>query len=269
MKTPTVEIKEVTPIIAAEWLSEKFDGQRCIRDHHVHKLASDMEAGIFEISPDAILRVKGKLANGQHRLSAVVKSGKKQKFIVMESDDDEIYKIIDCGLKRRPQDGLIGIKHAAKLPSISRWLMAYNNGKIFLTGCGGNDKGRKIDFTQAEIINYCRDNESDLVEAASFVAPLYDSTGLLNMSVASCMFIIAKQKNILTEMQQFLTEVYLGGKQSSAGDLRNRLILNKSSRTKLPAGYVFAISVKAFKSFTNGIRSGTLKMGEKESFPRI
>jgi hypothetical protein len=57
MKTnASVEVIKITPEIATEWLADRWGEQRTVRSAHVNRLAADMEAGRFKISPDAILR---------------------------------------------------------------------------------------------------------------------------------------------------------------------------------------------------------------------
>src|ERR1017187_1807933 len=93
-------IEKVTPKRATELLSNLFEGQRNQRDGYIDSLALEMKEGRWRLSCDAILLVKGRLANGQHRLCAVIKSNVSCPFIVMETNDDELYKVIDAGQKR-------------------------------------------------------------------------------------------------------------------------------------------------------------------------
>jgi hypothetical protein len=126
----TTEIMQVTPEMAENWLRNKLEIQRNIRTAHVERLASDMRAGRFALSPDAILLVNGKLANGQHRLTAVMQQDKPQPFIVMQSNDNGLYKVIDAGLRRTVADGLVGNQWAQRIPAIARWVQTYQLGAL-------------------------------------------------------------------------------------------------------------------------------------------
>lgn len=271
MKTQaSVEIVEVDCKIAEEWLSNKFEGQRTINQSHVARLASDMESGNFTMSPDAIVRVGGRLANGQHRLSAVIKSKRKVPFIVMTSEDAGLYKVIDCGLKRSAKDGLVGMRHAQKIPGIARWLMAYDFGKIWYAGSSGSCEGLKGRFTQVEVIDYCLEHKDDLVESVDFVWPLYGKNHVLNPSVAAALYLIARRNGNTEKVERFLIEVYSGEASNSVSiDFRNRLIKNLQSKSKLRTGYVFALAVKSFRHFINGTRPGNLKIDEDEGVARL
>jgi len=275
MKTQaTAEMVKITPEMAVEYLADRWGEQRTVRTAHVNRLASDMESGRFKISPDAILRVKGKLANGQHRLEAVVKTGKPQTFLVMESNDEELYKVIDAGLKRTASDGLIGIPFAKSLPSIARWVMAYEQQSLFMGARYPSEAaaGSYCQFgfiTQSAMIDYCIDHHGILSEAASFVNPLYSQTKLLPLSIGGAIFVLGSKCKKGDRTTTFLQHVYVEGGINAAGDLRNRLIANRGSKARILSGYMFGITIKAFKSFCNGTRPGNLKWSKDESFPTL
>jgi hypothetical protein len=264
----TVEIIKVTPDIATEWLAEKWGEQRTIRKGHIERLAADMIAGRFHLGPDAILRVKGKLANGQHRLSAVIESGKTQSFIVLESNDDELYKIVDAGLKRTVSDGLFGMLYAKVVPSIVQWVLAYDTGAIKISSRTGSDNPKRV-VTQCELIDYCQSNQEILTEAAGFVTKLYQETKLMPQSIGGALYVIASKVDKVEQAKRFLQAVYMEGGNNAAGDFRNKLIANKGSNAKLTVGYLFGIMLKAFKSYCQGSRPGVLKWQKGEAFTTI
>lgn len=271
----SVEVMKVTPELASEWLADMWGEQRNIRPKHVARLVSDMEAGRFRLSPDAILRVKGKLANGQHRLKAVIDSGKPQQFLVLESNDEELYKVVDAGLKRHVGDALVGMPYRNNVASIAGWVRAYDSGYARKGSRVPSEAGSLPNSTyptQTEMIEYCLDNITILTEAATFVWPLYGKTRIVSLSIAAGLYVIASQAShaALASAKEFLTQLYCGGDASSAAsDLRNRLISNMGSRSKLKNGYIFGITLKSFKSFRQGTRPGVLKWAQDEEYAKI
>ena len=259
----------VTPELASEWLAELFEGQRPCRMGKVETLVRDMDAGRFKLGPDAILRIKGKTANGQHRLQAVVKSGKAQWFIVMESNDEELYKVIDAGLKRSVSDGIGEFIFASKIPSVARWVMAYEAGAVISASNSGANAKKIGVMSQSEMIDYCKSNSDILGRACSFVNPLYAATGLLPLSVAAAIFVIGENANKAEKTREFLKCLYIDGGPNAAGDLRNRLIANKGNKAKISSAYQFGISMKALKHFCNGTRTSVLKWVANEPFPEL
>jgi hypothetical protein len=268
----TVEIRKITPEIATEWLADRWGEQRTLRVGHVNRLAADMEAGRFKLGPDAILRIKNKTGNGQHRLAAVVQSGKTQSFLVLESNDEELYRVIDAGLRRTASDGLIGVRHASLVPPIARWVQAYDSKALHAGARSGSEAGQRGSYapTQCEVIEYCLSNREVLSDAAGYVSSLYAQTRLLPISIGGAIFVLSASRNgHLEKAKSFLKEVYLEGGNSAAGDLRNRLIGNRGGKAKLNPGYIFGITLKAFRSYYNGTRPGVLRWSKDEAFPTI
>lgn len=269
MNTPaTVQLLKITPELASEWLAQKFDGQRNVRQPHVARIASDMEAGRFHVSPDAILRVNGKLANGQHRLTALIQTGKPQTFLVMECDNEELYKVIDSGVRRTASDALRGHPNAEKLPAIARWIMMYDERCL----SPSRDAASTKRISQAAVVDYCLDNQDVLCAAVEFVRPLYSQTGVLNLSIGSAIHVIGSRASLLSGprgTEAFLESVYVSGGNNIAGDLKNRLTLNRGSKAKLAAGYVFGLTLKAHHAFVNNKRPGVLKWTSGDVIPEL
>jgi hypothetical protein len=95
------EVEIVSPLMAENWLSNLHDGQRPVARRHVERLAADMTEGRFALSPDAIcITENGRLANGQHRLRAVVKSGVSVPMVIARGWPEDVYSIMDAGLRR-------------------------------------------------------------------------------------------------------------------------------------------------------------------------
>lgn len=269
----------VTPEMAAEWLADRWGEQRAVRGGHVSRLLHDMQAGNFKISPDAILRIKGRLANGQHRLEAVVQYGKPVKFLVMESNDEELYKVIDQVMKRTVGDCLIGVKFAQRIPSMAKLVLAYEANAVKRYAQSAADHSRtgasglhsKLAYTQSELIDYCNANSSVLSEAAEFVEPLYSKAALLRWSIAGALYCIAMARGEQAQVRQFLTIVFSGGAvDNAANDLRNRLIQIKGvTKLKTTGAYIFAITIKAYRSYLQGTRTTFLKWSKDEEFPQL
>lgn len=72
----TVEVEEITPIRASEYLNNNAK-HREINQRKVEKLAGDLENQNWQLNGKVIIfDSNGRLLNGQHRLSACVASGK-------------------------------------------------------------------------------------------------------------------------------------------------------------------------------------------------
>lgn len=95
-----VAIENVTPTKATAWLNGNKQNRR-LRDGIVEKYAADMAAGRWTTCPTPISFYEdGDLADGQHRLWAIVESGKAQRFPIARGLKREDGLNIDTGLGR-------------------------------------------------------------------------------------------------------------------------------------------------------------------------
>jgi len=99
-----VSVEDFTPERAAAVLT-KNEGNRKLRDGVAEAYGLDMEAGRWNTCTDAIVFYKdGALANGQHRMEAIVLSGTTQRFIVVRGVNRKDGLTIDRGTPRRLVD---------------------------------------------------------------------------------------------------------------------------------------------------------------------
>ena len=269
MKT-TVEIELVTPKIAEMWLANQLLQQRKLRDRYVSRLAEEIACGRWRLSCDAIVLVKGLLGNGQHRLNAVVASKKACQFLVMRTDDDELFKVIDCGASRTVAD-VLGGSYIRESAAAVKYVLCFKKGTISPNGNGPATHKTKLSTTpRGEIIEYVLENQKELASYAAFARSLYGQQPLLSVAQAVALqhLVFLKYKSV-EKCQQFLSSVYLGKSDDSASDLRDRLTKNVATVHKLPMNYIFALLIKAYRSYHNGTRPGVLKMADGETFPSL
>src|SRR4051812_21570608 len=93
-------MEHVTPSKAQTWLN-KNENNRNMREGVAEKYAADMREDRWtECSAPIIFYENGDLADGQHRLWAVVESGKGQDFLVMRDFPKDAAINIDTGAGR-------------------------------------------------------------------------------------------------------------------------------------------------------------------------
>lgn len=100
----TMKEESITPTKAKKWLEANHDNQRMINKSAVQRYAGQMERGEFMASTGQplIFDVDDHLIDGQHRLRAIVQSGKTIKMLVVRNAVSEARKYIDHGLVRSP-----------------------------------------------------------------------------------------------------------------------------------------------------------------------
>lgn len=90
----------VTPVIAKEWLLLMVEHQRTLSEKVVAKYARAMSQGAWTLSAPLMFDVDGKLIDGQHRLSAVIKSDRAVDFTVLFNMPKNAINGIDLGATR-------------------------------------------------------------------------------------------------------------------------------------------------------------------------
>jgi hypothetical protein len=99
-------VEEVTPAIAEEYLTHNAHNRRMIAAH-VDSIARDIVGGNWMMNAQPICFSRsGRLLNGQHRLSAVLKAGQPIEVPVMRGLPEEAYATYDIHAKRGPHLGV-------------------------------------------------------------------------------------------------------------------------------------------------------------------
>jgi hypothetical protein len=95
----------------------------------VKRYAETMERNEWSFTGDNICITRsGKLINGQHRLMAIVRSGKTQLFNIQTGLEDEAFDVMDIGKNRTASDALSikGFKYFSILPGAIRIITTYD-----------------------------------------------------------------------------------------------------------------------------------------------
>lgn len=100
-----LEVVEVTPAMAAEWLTMNSSDNRNLRTRVVQQYARDMKAGRWELTHQGIaFGADGRIVDGQHRLSAVVMADVPVAMVVALNADLTYASSIDRGAARTITD---------------------------------------------------------------------------------------------------------------------------------------------------------------------
>lgn len=163
-----VEIKriEITPKMAAEFLEKNFSDNRNIRNSVIEQYASDMRNERWTESGETIkFDEYGNLVDGQHRLQAVIKSGKTVAFFVVYGLKESAMTNIDIGARRTASDALkvFGITDNQQAKgTLAKRILLHEAGKNALTSTLAKAKtnaGTKFVVTVSQIVEYVSKND--------------------------------------------------------------------------------------------------------------
>lgn len=132
---PVTSFVAVSGQVAERWLAHNTHN-RALSETSVFQYQSDMEAGRFLLTGEPIQFSKsGVLLNGQNRLTALANCVPPITLVfnVIRGLDDAAQSHMDIGKKRTPgqQLGILGIKNANQVASMTRLLIAWENGWLF------------------------------------------------------------------------------------------------------------------------------------------
>jgi hypothetical protein len=260
----SIRIETITPKMAKRYLSTQLRNRK-IKITHVNTLTRAMLEGKFLFSGDPIRFNKvGELIDGQHRLSACIRSGKNFDAIIVTDLEPEAQNVIDTGVKRGPGDifGLRGYLNANHLTATLRWLWRF-------------DTNQQISYGITPQI-------SDLDAAMAKHPGVKDS---LPIGI-KCQTLVIKSlgaalHTLFSEKHPRDTNIFFDGLSRGEGlfkgdpvyMLRVRLLSNVRGKAKLPYPEVAALVIKAFNAHVKGRKVRHLRwtnIGETpEPFPEI
>jgi hypothetical protein len=259
----TASFEDISPRQAELYL-KKNTHNRPLQEHHVKFLASEMLNDRWKFNGDTIVFCNNDiLRQGQHRLSAIIKTGCTQKFIVVRGIEPDAFSTMDCGKTRNGSDALalIGEKNTKAKSAILVWIDKYYNGSIFNLNRSGVNK--KI-------------SPSYILELNA----IYSDLELLNKDARNlgCMAIINASQYIFSKLsksdcEHFFHKILTGENILNTDPemlLRNRLIQNQISKAKLSNKYIFALFIKTWNARRSGIPLKSLRYkeeGNSETFP--
>lgn len=201
---PTVEIVDVSPEMAEQWLSRNSNN-RNLRGQVIASYARDMTNGSWVLNGETVkISSAGQLLDGQHRLNAVVDAGVTVPMIVVRDIAPEVMPTVDAGARRTYADALrmAGEENTSVLAAVARRALLWDRGYRTKTGSlsptateltafleqhmrlrGSAEVASKIaskTLLPASIIGLCHWLFSDLDpdEAGEFLSRLADGDGL-------------------------------------------------------------------------------------------
>lgn len=250
-----VSIETFTPALAAKILNTVNIQNRNISNTRVETYVRDIKAGNWKFNGDLIrFDTYGTLIDGQHRLSAVVKSGESLDFLVVRGIDPSFKKTIDTGKARTGGDALaieVGVG-SMDSKTISSAITAFNQYKSS-NGFGGWGGGSRL--TNSEVVNLYRDKKKLVDSSLSWLKENANHRGVI-LPKSELLFIHMVFSELdLEDANEFLKKV-ITGVNLEIGDtelhLREILIETKMKTRKLNRSAVINTIFKCWNAKRRG-----------------
>ena len=119
MKSPKVQFIRISPKMAKNWLEHSNPHNRALSEATVVRIVEAIKRGEWMQNGDSLrFDWDGNLLDGQHRLEAIVRTGKALWMVVISDLDPACFTTIDTGKKRNGSD-VLSILREQNCPTLS------------------------------------------------------------------------------------------------------------------------------------------------------
>jgi hypothetical protein len=270
----THEIVIITPEMAKEWLDKsKFDNRNISRTN-LNRIKKDIENGMWVFDGNPIrFNSEGDVIDGQHRLQAVIQTGKPIRSMVIVGIADRAKLTIDTGNTRKTSDILhfSGVKNSVPMSVAARLLVGYNetNGDMVLYL-----KSHSIRGISAQSINDCIEDNPGLLDSVTFATSKLNAKKILGCGCLGFLHYILSIEPRYGYLADEFFERFDSGVGLEDGSpiaaARNAISMGlnyKGGREYLVAKC--AIIIKAWNLYTKDKQAKYIRYSKSEQFPKI
>ena len=187
------EVKKISPEIADDYLKRNHNN-RDLNEQQVRYYTQQMEAGewLYDGQPIRFSKT-GELLDGQHRLTAVVRSQTTQEFLVASDIEFEAFKVMDTGKVRSAVDafGIEGVANHKVAARITKVIWLHRQGRYY-------KPSHEHRPTHQQLVEFYREN-IDIGEYVVEAKRLYSQFDkVLPLSISLCKVILPSCSPIIS-----------------------------------------------------------------------
>jgi len=269
-----VEIVTMTPAWADMLLTKHNTNNRPLRLHTVKRYAHAILSGNWKLTQQGIaLSRDNVLLDGQHRLAAIVESGKAVQILLATDCDPEIFTAIDNGLTRKAGDALHldGVKNSFQAAASVRLMLLYNTQPEKSWTGGGY-----VAPLHSDILEACRANSENVNFAVSLATSSHTAFNRLNKSALGGLILLAVQRKWDTDCIECFCDFLSRGAGLEPFDpilayrasLTNDVFI-KRTRQRNAGQLHLASLVKVFNQWACGAKVRLFKVPNFPPMPRL
>jgi len=269
-KKMITSIEKITPQIAKKML-ESCSHNRKPDMGLVSVYAKDMVEGRWKTTSQGIsIDWNNCMHNGQHRLLAVVKSGRTLMFSVTRNEDPENFKHFDTHRSRTS-----GIVFAlAEIPNASRISAIVKADIIFRqTGYNNHQSNVTAGVSASMLLELYNKRPEYYQNICTKASSWYKTGGKLLAITTIAAFYMRMCKADEEKGNEFFdklsTGLNLSGTQDPIYVLRQKLVSNVTSTKKYSAKFLNAFVIKAWNLFVAGKFCKAISFSDTEKFPEM
>jgi hypothetical protein len=267
---PSARMEHITPKQAREWL-EKNTMNRPFNQNNLEALKKEIYNNNYFVTGESIkIATDGTLLDGQHRLRAIVETGKAVKMFVIRDLSKEAFKYMDTGRPRQASDVLAieGVKNSSSMAAIAKFIIGYQKDKTFNSAVRGNaNKGRNR-ITNAEVSDFVNKNINSLVDSYEFGHG--KGRKLIQGKLVSSMHYVLKK--IDQKQADVFIEQLVEGTGLQRGNpihqLREIFVHDKRNTKKLPQRAKVHLIIRAWNLVRQNKTVTKLQYDKRDPFPK-
>ena len=256
-------IVEVTPKLASILL-DRNKKNRPISKENVKYLTKEIENNKWQFGGESIkIDYDGNLIDGQHRLSAVIKSNKSIHILVITGLSPEVFTILDTGRKRNGGDalGINGVSNSRLMSSVVKLVTQFVNGVYGDIG----STSRKL--SNQDIVDYVDENP-ELSESITYANKVYKRCNKLIAPsiIGSLHFLFSKKSK--EDADFYMTRLCDGENLTSTSPImavRNKLIGAKlNDKHKLTQTEKVKTIILGWNKYREGEQAKTIRISPEK-----
>jgi len=270
----SVSLVYITPEIAKHYLSYNTQNRK-ESGSSIKFLTQQMNKGLFIENGESIVFDKNmKLTDGQHRLMAIIKSGKSYHIPVVKGVDIKSMATYDTGKNRSAADVLSinGFKNSNLLSTFIKLINKYEN--------NGSKASKPLSYsrdeqlTNQQILNYCKENYDWLYQIMLQVSNIYVKSEIKVISNSHLCYLayMIGGKTPDQSVYDFMKNIYgLNRSQDTATSyLYSKLYKSKINKEPLGFYWVLGMTIKAWNYFIDGNPSVRFfRFNTEQELPKI
>lgn len=260
-----IKVELITPQKAQQWLAS-MGTNRNLRASMVEQIARDIRSGNWALNGESIkIDQDGRLVDGQHRLTAIIRSGRSVETVVVRGIGNDTVKTVDTGALRTKGDVLkmAGYPQSNSLGALIRAIK-------FDRECGCPFRGRsELSPTHNEVLDMAAEL-GDTMHQCIKVSRGADIKAIASCTVVAFFLFKSIENGLEDEAMRFIEHVATGhnlSKGHPALALRNRLWREATSPNHFYAHVQCALFIKTFAKFVNGDDVHSLRWSDSEEWP--
>lgn len=244
----------MTPELAQQWLNKNPDINRKLNRHTVNRYKNDILRGEWIPGNGSIITIdiNGGLQNGQHRLNAIVETGRSIPMFLMRNVPADAIHVTDTGKNRSVGESVqvAGFKqHSTIRAGIAKTLLNLYGKRTY---AAVNNCLTESYLTNADIVKCVSTHENLIMEAADKAVDARKDNPYIAAPLLGSYYIvfsgISKQK-ANEFFQQYKTGIGYASDKSPIYHLRARLMKDSKSVQKMNPENKISIFIQAWNLF--------------------